>query len=195
LIFAALLCGVVLLIFTPQTRGQKLLAMAAILQNAVLISGVGLRLKLYVEAYQLSTLRVYVAGFLILVTIGFILLLWRVWREKGYAWFLRQNALVVALYLFILQFLPVNRWVIDYNVRQAREERRELDVTYIGSLGPDGWRCLQQLSFEPENTLQREAAQRQLERWQKWVRTSHQRMGWRSWQGHRESVIRELGWD
>lgn len=194
LIFATLLCGVVLLIFTPQTRGQKLLAAAAILQNTVLISGVGLRLKLYVEAYQLSTLRLYVAGFLVLVTIGFILLLWRVWREKSYSWFLRQNALVVVLYLFVLQFLPVNRWVIDYNVRQAREEGRVLDLSYIATLAPEGWRCLQQLSLAEEDTPQKEAARAQVGHWQEWVRTSNQTKGWRSWQGHREAVIDELGW-
>jgi hypothetical protein len=194
LIFATLLCGLTLLIFNPQTRGQKILAAAAILQNGLLISGVGLRLKLYVEAYQLSTLRLYVAGFLILVILGFALLLWRVWREKSCSWFLQQNALVVILYLFVLQFLPVNGWVINYNVRQAREEQRELDVDYIATLGPEGWRCLQQLSLATENTPQKQAALKHLMEWREWASTCDQSNGWRSWQGHREAVVRELGW-
>ena len=52
-------------------KSLRVLSLIWIAQNLILISGVFLRLVRYVEAYQLSELRVYVGCFLLLVTIGF----------------------------------------------------------------------------------------------------------------------------
>ena len=68
LLSAVVLSGIFLQDSAVTGRGWlKGLAHLWILQNLVLIAGVFLRLKLYVDAYQFTVLRVYVACFLALV--------------------------------------------------------------------------------------------------------------------------------
>ncbi|MEP6667546.1 MAG: DUF4173 domain-containing protein [Chthoniobacter sp.] len=149
LIFAVLLSAVVLAAMFQQSldiargRGLKALALLWIGQNLLLIAGVVLRLKLYVDAYQLSELRVYVGCFLLLVTCGFVLLAWHVVREGSLNGLIFRNVLAIFTLFFVLQFLDVAGFVAEFNVGQWRSNRsRTLDFKYLESLGPGGWAAL-----------------------------------------------------
>ena len=149
LIFATLLSAVVLAFMFQQSteitraRGLKGLALLWIGQNLVLIAGVFLRLKLYVEAYQLSTLRIYVGCFLLLVTAGFVLLALHVVREGSLNRLIWRNALAVFLLFYVLQFPDVAGYVARFNVNHWRDDHsRKLDFDYLQSLGPSGWTAL-----------------------------------------------------
>ena len=52
-----------------RARGQRGLACFWIVQNLLLVGSVLLRLRMYVDAYQLSLLRVHLALFLLLVVV------------------------------------------------------------------------------------------------------------------------------
>jgi hypothetical protein len=149
LIFAVLLSAVVIVaIFQQETRVTrhpvlKGLAWAWIAQNLLLIAGVVLRLKLYVDAYQLSELRVYVGCFLLLVTAGFVLLALHVARGKTLGTLVWRNVLATFALFFVLQFPDVSGWVARFNVAQwQRDATRTLDLAYLESMGPSAWPAL-----------------------------------------------------
>ncbi len=146
LIFAVLLSALVIaLIFQQESsvadrRLLKGLGWLWIAQNLVLLAGVFLRLKLYVDAYQLSELRVYVGCFLVLVAVGFCLLAYHVARSGNLSALVWRNALATFALFFVMQFPDVAGMVARFNVAQWRAEpSRTLDLTYLEALGPGAW--------------------------------------------------------
>ena len=142
LIAAVILSALLLVLIFQQAEtirtapAVKALALFWIAQNVVLISGVLLRLQRYVEAYQLSELRVYVGCFLLLVTAGFVLLTIHVVARKGLTWLVLTNVAATFTLFFVLQFPDVARWVAESNVaRWQNDPKRTLDVEYLSSLG------------------------------------------------------------
>jgi hypothetical protein len=189
LIAAVLLSAVVLVAIYQQASSVtdftavRTLSLAWIAQNLALIASVVLRLKLYVDAYQLSELRVYVGFFLLLVATGFGLLTWRIVRAKGLGWLLAANTFATFALFFTVQFLDVARWVADYNVaRWQKDTRRTLDVGYLASLGPSAYRALIIAAETPERPEAHDA----FEVFQEKKRYEAERLAsvdWRSWQG------------
>jgi len=140
----------------PLLRG---LAVAWIAQNLVLIGGVMRRLQLYIDAYQFSELRVYVGCFLLLVTVGFLLLAGHVWRGLNLGRLLLQNAAATVFLFFVLQFSDVGTWVAHQNVaRWKADPQRSLDLDYLVALGSRGWPALDELAGDPRQTSVRDRA-------------------------------------
>jgi len=200
LIFAALLSAVVLATLFQQSteitraRGIKALALFWIAQNLVLIAGVFLRLKLYVEAYELSTARVYVGCFLLLVTAGFVLLALHVARDGSLNRLIWHNALAVFVLFYVVQFTDVAGYVADFNVNQWRHDRsRTLDFEYLQDLGPGGWPALCSVATTEDRRRGDVIAVRQIVL--EIARAEHQRHAhsdWRSFEFRREAASREL---
>lgn len=119
------------------------LSLVWILQDLFLVSSVLLRLKLYVGAYQLSTLRVYVCFFLLLVSTGFVLLAFYILKHKSFRWLFFSNVIATFILFYTVQFTDTSGWVADYNVRQWElNPGKALDVPYLSSLGPSAWPAL-----------------------------------------------------
>jgi hypothetical protein len=117
-------------------RVIRSLALLWIAQNVILIASVLLRLQRYVDAYQLSELRIYVGCFLLLVAAGFALLTVHVTAHKSFGWLFRSNLAATFALFFVLQFLDVAKWVAETNVaRWQNDATRTLDVHYLASLG------------------------------------------------------------
>jgi hypothetical protein len=193
LVSAVLLAGVTLTILFQQdaevvgSRLLKGLALGWIVQNLMLIASVVLRLKIYVEAFQLSELRVYVACFLLLVATGFVLLAWRVVQGMNLGRLLLANVLATFALFFVLQFADVGKVVAEYNVAQWKRapNERTLDVDYLRALGSSGWEALLEVresGLKPAATraemLLREIAQSEGARLA--------RQDWREWQARRD---------
>jgi hypothetical protein len=149
LIFAVLLSAVVIAVIFQQEarvtshRAVKSLAWLWIVQNLILIAGVLLRLKLYVDAYQLSELRVYVGCFLLLVTVGFGLLALHIAQSGSLGTLIWRNTLAAFALFFLVQFPDVAGRVARFNVRQWNAEpARTLDLAYLETLGPGAWPVL-----------------------------------------------------
>ncbi len=149
LIGAVILAAVVLTaIFhqsSPVSESRLLrgLALVWILQNIALIGSVLLRLKLYVESFQLSELRVYVACFLALVAVGYLLLARQLWCGLEIGKLIRENLVATFLLFFLLQFPDVGRAVANYNVEQwLSHPNRNLDIAYLETLGASAWPAL-----------------------------------------------------
>lgn len=151
-----------------------------------------MRLQLYVKAYQLSELRIYVAIFLCLVAIGFALLARRIIASKSLQWLLLANSLAALAVFFVVQFLDVAHWVADYNVARWQEDTsRGLDVPYLKKLGHSAYPALIRVAETAERTEAHDAflhlqARKDLERY----RLEH--LNWRSAQIRRDKEARLL---
>jgi len=168
-------------------RWLKILAHLWIAQNIVLIGGVFLRLKLYVDEYQLTEKRIYVGCFLALVMVGFLLLGWFVEKRKSFNWLLGQSAVVTFLLFFALQFFDAAGFVASHNVRRwlaasGGGKDAVLDVSYLASLGPGAWPQLRVVASSPSDQptvlMARERLAEIRERESAAVTTGN----WREWQ-------------
>lgn len=156
LIAATVLAGIVLTFLfqqsaeATQTSTLRALAFAWVAQNLVLIAGVFLRLKLYVDTEEMTAKRVYVACFLLLVTLGFAFLCVHVRRGRDASRLIWRSAVTTFALFFVLQFLDVVGWVCRYNVTrwQARPDRFGLHVAYQLALGPNAWPVLLKIARE-----------------------------------------------
>ena len=178
-------------------RGLKSLAHLWVVQNFILIASVLLRLKLYVDASQLTEKRVYVACFLALVTTGFLFLAWFVEKRCTFNWLLGRNVAATILVFFFLQFPDVASHVARYNVDHwlAAVEKRQpeaLDLDYLTSLGPSAWPHLQRVATSPHATSIRTTARETLQAIRGGERHSAANEDWREWQWRRTKARRDL---
>jgi hypothetical protein len=150
LITATVLAGVVLTFLFQQSanvtaaRALRVLAYAWIAQNFVLIAGVFLRLKLFLDLSDVTEKRVYVACFLLLVVIGFGLLCAHVARGRLAGPLIWRNTVATFALFFVLQFLNVAAWVARENfARLVRSPQNfGINVPYNMNLGPGSWAAL-----------------------------------------------------
>lgn len=174
-------------------RWTRILAIAWIAQNIFLVASVALRLKLYVDAYQLSSLRIYAGLFLLLVCVGFILLAIKILREKSFHWLVLGNALATFALFYSVQFLNVDGWVANYNVqRWIQKPDRPLDVEYLKELGAPAWPALQAAAEDPRNLPGSLEARSALKRALASEGYSMERRSWKSWQWRRAEIYQEL---
>jgi hypothetical protein len=149
LVTATVLAGVVLTFLFQQPaevtdrRGLRLLAFAWIAQNFILIAGVFMRLTLFLERADVTEKRVYVACFLLLVSLGFGLLCHHVARGRMASRLIWHNVLATFALFFVLQFLNVTGWIARQNFsRPERQENSWINVPYNANLGPGSWPAL-----------------------------------------------------
>ena len=108
-VLSALILGLLTQHADAIRRNAKLQALALlwVLQNLILISGVFLRLSLYVDAYGYTPKRIYVALFLGLVIGGFASLVWAITRLRDLKWLSRVNLTLVFALFTAIHFVDV----------------------------------------------------------------------------------------
>lgn len=153
LIAAAVIAGGVITFLFQQDRtvttkaGLRGLALLWIAQNIAMAGGVLLRLKLYVDAYDLTLARIGVACFVLLVVAGFGLLAWKVLFHKSLNWLVLGNALAVFALFFALQFMDLPGFTARHNTRQWLDNpRAKIDLDYLARLGPAAWPSLKEIA-------------------------------------------------
>jgi hypothetical protein len=109
-------------------------------QNVLLVLSSMLRLKLYVEAYSLTYLRMAAFIWMLLVAAGLILIGARIVLYRSNAWLISRNLAALALTIYACGLVNFPHVVARYNVAHSREMGGPgvpLDVNYILGLGPD----------------------------------------------------------
>ncbi len=149
LTFTVLLSAVVLVgIFHQEVkvanrRGLKVLGLVWVAQNLFVLVSVVLRLKLYIQAYDMTVERLSVIIFLLLVAAGYGLLAIKIVREKSLPWLVGGCAVAIFATFYLAQFLNLAGWSADYNVARWEGDRtRNLDTGYLYALGPAAWPAL-----------------------------------------------------
>lgn len=110
-----------------------------IAQNVWLVSSAMLRLKLYVEAYMLSELRIAAGVWMALVAIGLILIVARIALDKSNKWLVMSNLTALILTLFGVSFVDFPATISWFNVTHSWEtgvSDAVLDIDYFAQLGP-----------------------------------------------------------
>jgi hypothetical protein len=173
-------------------KTTRALALVWIVQNLILIGSVCLRLKLYVEAYQLSVLRFHVCSFLALVVVGYVLLSWRILLGKSLNWLLATNSVSLFCLFYALQFVDVAGIVARYNVEHWLEAKTGMiDVEYLDKLGPSAFPSLARLHREAPTSQAACDAVTVLRREEK-RRSNDGRESWRSWQWRENRLRNEV---
>lgn len=199
LIFAVLLSALVMAVIFQQEsavarhRVLKALGWLWIAQNLVLIAGVFLRLKLYVDAYQLSELRVYVGCFLALVAVGFVLLALHVARSGSLNTLIWRNVIATFGLFFLVQFPDVAGVVARFNVEQWRNEPgRTLDLAYLETLGSGAWPSICTVATLEEQPFTAARARETVEKLATREIERRVQTNWRSYQIRHERNSRRL---
>jgi hypothetical protein len=169
LVATAILAGVFALFAFPAggeasgRRGARALVLLFLLQNAFLTLCALQRLHLYVEAYDLTRLRVAAAAWMLLVLFGLLTILWRILRHRTRRWLVGVNLAALFVLLEAGSLLRVDAFVATYNVRHAREmggHGGPVDLGYLAELGPDALPALERLAREATDVAVRDRAAR-----------------------------------
>jgi hypothetical protein len=111
-----------------------------IAQNIWLVISSLLRLKLYVEEFHLSEMRVAAGVWMILVAIGLVLIIARIALDKSNKWLVMCNLAALSLTFWLAAVVDVRSFIAFYNVRHSYEvtgHGTRLDYYYMSELGPD----------------------------------------------------------
>jgi len=108
-------------------------------QNVWLVISSILRLKLYVEVYLLTELRIVAGIWMLLVAVGLILILAKIVLDKSNRWLVVSNCVLLVLALYAIAWIDFPAVISRYNVEHSREMTGQgvgLDLDYFHRLGP-----------------------------------------------------------
>ena len=124
---------------TAENPLVRKLVMVWIGQNLFLVGSAALRTWDYVEAYDLTRLRIAALLWMVLVAVGLVLVLVRMLRNRNAAWLINANLAITAALLFALCFVDTGTIAARWNLAHAREfdgTGAALDWCYLKDLGP-----------------------------------------------------------
>jgi hypothetical protein len=107
-------------------------------QNIWLVISSILRLKLYVEEYQLSEMRVAAGIWMVLVAVGLVLIVAKVALGRSNKWLVMSNMAVLSITLWGVALTDIQSIIAHYNVRHSYEVAGHgipLDLYYTSDLG------------------------------------------------------------
>ena len=203
-LIAAVVCSAIIIagMFQQEDRVMagrwlKNLAHLWVAQNFMLIGGVFLRLKFYVDEFQLTEKRVYVGCFLLLVGAGFLFLAWFVEKRRTFNWLLGRNAAATFLLFFLLQFPDIAGTVARYDVERwmsslGGRQPKNLDVEYLASLGPGAWPQLKIVATSDRAPSVSVGARLKLHEIRAQESAAAKSEDWREWQWRRARARLEL---
>ena len=108
-------------------------------QNILLCVSAILRLKLYVEIFSLTELRLAAGIWMGLVAVGLALILLRIVLRQSNAWLVAMNLAALTLTLYGGALIDFSAVIARFNVDHSLEVSQQgtpLDVGYVGALGP-----------------------------------------------------------
>jgi len=108
-------------------------------QNVWLVISSLLRLKLYVEEYQLSEMRVAAGIWMVLVAVGLVLIVAKIALGRSNKWLVMSNMAVLSLTFWGAALVDIPSIIAHYNVQHSRELAGHgvpLDQYYMSELGP-----------------------------------------------------------
>jgi len=121
-----------------ESGNNRFLIPALILISEVIIVIVSAfkRLSLYIDAYSMTELRFYVAGFIILLLVLFILLAVKFIKTKEEHFFTFGTLLSFVAFLIIVNIVNPDSFIATSNLKRYYRTGK-IDVLYVGNLSVD----------------------------------------------------------
>lgn len=111
-------------------------SLVLIVEIFIIIISAFKRLMLYQVAYGLTTLRLYVAGFIIFLGIIFIVLAIKLWREKQERFFAFASLLAIITFLIVVNILNPDAFIAQKNIDRFNQTGK-IDAHYLGTMSVD----------------------------------------------------------
>jgi hypothetical protein len=102
----------------PQLSNLRRLAWIWSVQNVLLAVAVYNRLLIYVGFNGMTYMRIVGFFGISAVVAGFVLVVWKIARQKDFAWLVRRQIWALALTIYLFALTPVDRLAVSYNVRR-----------------------------------------------------------------------------
>lgn len=194
---ALLAAAFVLVAMRPSGAGTrsplvKVLVLAWVGQNILLMLSALLRLKLYVDAYSLTELRMAAFVWMLLVAAGLVLILVQILSQRPVGWLVSANVAMLTLTLYAYSFVDTAVVIANYNIRHSYEMRgtgERIDTTYLRALGPGVIPAIDRYAprivaaghISPYSSWAR--PQETIATYRNWLVLQHQddQTGWRAW--------------
>lgn len=117
--------------FHEGNKWLKILACLWVIQNAFMILSTAYRNNLYINEYSLTYKRIGVYVWLLLVLIGLITTFIKIIKTKSNWFLVRVNSWLFYTVLLISCFINWDAMLTNFNIRQAEQKNRPLDVLYL----------------------------------------------------------------
>ena len=111
-------------------------ALILIAEVGVVIFSAFKRLSLYIDAYSMTELRFYVAGFIILLFVLFVLLAVKFIKSKQEQFFAFGTLLSLVAFLITVNLVNPDAFIAESNMKQYSQTGK-IDVDYISNLSAD----------------------------------------------------------
>lgn len=178
-----------------QWRTARVLVYVWLAQNTLLVLSAAWRLSVYIEAFQMTRLRLAAGLWMALIVFGLVTIVVRIARQRTNGWLLRANALATVALLVGACFVNFDRIIADYNVARSLappvegETREKADVAYLEHLGYEALPGLHRLAGASDDTETRAWAIEAIVRLES--RLDHETTDWRGWTWRRDRLITE----
>jgi hypothetical protein len=199
LIATALIAGLfVLLTFraglpTQETTLVRRLVYVWLAQNVLLTLNSLWRLHLYVEVYSLTRLRLAAAVWMLLVSAGIVLIVWRIYAGKSNAWLLNANFATLLGVLYLCCFINFDAMISRYNSRNCMEVAGKgvsLDIRYLEQIGVESLPALIWYQQNVNDPVKRARAQLATDRLIGDLEKDSS--NWRAWTFRKHSLKKEV---
>ena len=198
LIFAVVLAAVTVVVLLPKgslqldDRRARGLSYLFVAQNLFVLASGALRLLLYVEEFGLTQFRVATALWMVLVAVGYLLILARIYGNRPVGFLFRTNMISTVLLLSATAVLNIDGFIADWNVRRYEVGKRvAVDVKYLASLEAGSLPAMARLVDVASQNGDRPIAEHAARALQRRLGEEHLKLqSWQSWTWRRAESVR-----
>ena len=175
--------------------GLRRLAWIWSAENFLLAAAVYNRLFIYIGFNGMTRMRTIGLFGISCVVVGFMLVLWKIARNRDFVWLLRRQLWTLALAVCLYSLTPVDTFVMQYNVRRILADDLAPSVQIsVQPISSEGVLLLQPLVDSPHETIRegvRALLASRLDDAEK-LAIIREQQGWTTFQISDQFVLREL---
>ncbi|SNZ21197.1 DUF4153 domain-containing protein [Cohaesibacter gelatinilyticus] len=120
-------------------------------QTMLLVCFAMLRLKIYIDAYSLTYLRLWLLIWMALVLTGLVLILIKLLRKRSARWLINANIIATLVILYGASLTNFPLFIANHNIEAAKADPdKHLDARYLVELGPYALPALRNLESNPD---------------------------------------------
>ncbi len=187
----ALSTALLSLVFRGQVLGDprlprlRRLAWLWSLENIVLAVAVYNRLYIYIGFNGMTRMRMVGLFGMSAVVVGFVLVVWKILRNRNFVWLVRRHLWTVAIAVYLFSITPIDAIVTSYNVRRimAGDPAPSVQIS-VHPISAEGVPYLEPLAGCPDKIIREGVlamlAERQIEAQSSAARREQQ--GWTAFQ-------------